>query len=46
MALSENMAACCVMDHGASHGPSGVGPGVERMGTQSPRRKGVTLTVK
>ena len=40
-ALSENMAACCVMDHGASDGPSGVGPRLERMGTQlSPREEG------
>lgn len=45
MALSENMAARCVMDHGASDGPSGVGSREERMGTQSPRKKGVILMI-
>ncbi|KAJ4935471.1 hypothetical protein JOQ06_017004 [Pogonophryne albipinna] len=45
-AFSENMAASCVMDHGASDGPSGEGPMKERMGTQSSKKKGVTQTVK
>lgn len=34
------------MDHGASDGPSGARPGQSRMGTQSPRNKGVMVLVK
>lgn len=33
------------MDHGASDGPSGARPGQLRMGTQSPRNKGVMVQI-
>lgn len=46
MALSENMAARCVMDHGASDGPTRGGTLAKRMGTQSPKEKGVIPAAK
>lgn len=46
MALSENMAACCVMDHGASDGPTRGGTLAKRMGTRSPKEKGVIPAAK
>lgn len=46
MALSENMAARCVMDHGASDGPKRGGTLANHMGTGSPKEKGVIPAVK
>lgn len=46
MALSENMAARCVMDHGASDGPTRGGTLAKRMGTRSPKEKGVIPAAK
>lgn len=46
LGLSESRTACEVMDHGASDGSSGVGPGLERMGTLPSRKQGGVLAGK
>lgn len=45
-ALSVNMAARCVMDHGASDGPTRGGILAKRMGTRSTKEKGVIPAAK